>query len=171
MQVRLRLKRSTLKLAGIIKTEYKAYFMAFLEIFFLRVKISLIFDHEPTKHWQVVPRQKAEKGTLINLGLCKQCIFHYAQTSVEVVNRYRLLNMCSLGPHTNCDHEKVLLDANKVVLSGQNKICRPPAGRVSLLKPFHYIPQFIPARLYLLMWYGIFLCKNVTKFLWQKSKG
>ena len=80
----------------------------------------------------------AEKVTLIILGLCKQCIFHYAQTSVEVVNRYRLLNRCSLGPHTNCDHEKVLLDANNVVLSGHNEIWRPPAARVSFMtQPFY----------------------------------
>ena len=116
--------------------------MAFLEIYFFSVRISLIFDHEPTKHWQVVPTQKADKGTLIILGLCKQCIFHYAQTSVEVLNRYWLLNRCSLGPHTNCDHEKVLLDANNVVLSGHNEIWRPPAARVSLLTPFRYTPHF-----------------------------
>jgi hypothetical protein len=50
MLVRLRRKRRKLNLAGIIKSEYKVYFMAFLKIFFFSVTISLIFDHEPTKH-------------------------------------------------------------------------------------------------------------------------
>ena len=95
--------------------------MAFLEIFLFSVKISWICDHEPTKHWEVVPQQRTEKVTLIILGLCKQCIIRYAQTYVKVVNQYWLLNICSLWPHTTCDHEKVLLDVNNAVLSVHNQ--------------------------------------------------
>ena len=50
MQVRFKPKHITTEMAGIIKTEYKAYLMPFFEIFFVSVKISLICDHEPTKH-------------------------------------------------------------------------------------------------------------------------
>ena len=42
--------------------EYKAYVMAFLDFLFFSMKISLIYDHKPQKYWQVVPRQRAEKG-------------------------------------------------------------------------------------------------------------
>ena len=70
MQVRFKPKHITTEKAGIIKTEYKAYLMPFLNFFFDSVKISLICDHEPTKHCYVVSVQKVEKRPYIIMLGC-----------------------------------------------------------------------------------------------------